>query len=236
MLLGGRMDSLSVTSLLWAFILVLPVILTAALCISCRKKTPTRILQSVDDYVYKSAFTKPPTSFTILRGCNYPPQNVSSSIFVAPREQLLSIPSMTAESRRSSVGMVVQDTDSLPSYENELKAKDDDDDIDDNYSNENYICGYIEVLPDDTDIKTGCVLTVPPNLDSTSASVSSATIADDGYENVEQQRSSLNESLEYVNVPSLNDIGIQTDLDNRSGQESEDDSPDYENVVKNCQG
>ncbi|XP_075422620.1 linker for activation of T-cells family member 1 isoform X3 [Ascaphus truei] len=198
MLLGGRMDSLSVTSLLWAFILVLPVILTAALCISCRKKTPTRILQSVDDYVYNR--------------------------------------SMTAESRRSSVGMVVQDTDSLPSYENELKAKDDDDDIDDNYSNENYICGYIEVLPDDTDIKTGCVLTVPPNLDSTSASVSSATIADDGYENVEQQRSSLNESLEYVNVPSLNDIGIQTDLDNRSGQESEDDSPDYENVVKNCQG
>ncbi|XP_053551129.1 linker for activation of T-cells family member 1 [Bombina bombina] len=233
---SGIMDSLNVTMVLWAFVFILPVIVTTALCISCRKRTPTRIAQSVDEYTYKPTFTSPPSSSFIVLGTH---QSLSSPTIISSQDQFLSIPRSPAqaESRRSSVGIMVKDTDSLPSYENEIKTKDNDDEDDDdgNYSNDNYIGGYITVLPDEVDVAPCSGLTVPLSLDN-SASVSSATIADD-YENVEKSRDSMGESLEYVNMPSMAEAGKQHDAfivvaEYQSGQESEDDTNDYENVEK----
>ncbi|KAM4631683.1 linker for activation of T-cells family member 1 [Discoglossus pictus] len=231
------MDSLIGTAIFWALVFVLPV--TTALCISCRKRTPTRIVQSVDDYVYKPNFTSPPSSFIVMTG--YPHRSMSSPAFINSQTPFLSIPKSPAlpDSRRSSLGVkpVVQDTDSLPSYENEMKNKnDEDDDEDGNYTNDNYNGGYIVVLPDDSETNAVCALTVPLNHDN-SASVSSTTIGDD-YENVEKPRDSMGESLEYVNVPSMQDVvkqssALSSDIDYQS--ESEEDLPDYENVEKKCQ-
>ncbi|KAM3821197.1 linker for activation of T-cells family member 1 [Vipera latastei] len=106
----------------------------------------------------------------------------------------------------------IEDNESVPSYENEEPPCITDDD-------ENYIPGYIEVLPD-----------VPITEQRNKDHASSESIMDQ-YENVpESHRHSLGE---YVNV--LEPTAIILDPSfvpavGTSDRESEDDVPDYENI------
>ncbi|GAB0202405.1 hypothetical protein GRJ2_002706100 [Grus japonensis] len=85
---------------------------------------------------------------------------------------------------------------------------------DDDYSNEPYATGYIEVLPDQA---------APDGTPRGGDSESSAAPGEE-YENVpEGTRSSLGDSLEYINVPPAGSSP-------RDASESEDYGPDYENL------
>ncbi|XP_074874866.1 uncharacterized protein LOC142026015 [Buteo buteo] len=82
---------------------------------------------------------------------------------------------------------------------------------DDDYSNEPYATGYVEVLPDQDG--------TPPRGEGRHEAAPS-----EEYENVpEGARRSLADSLEYINVP-------PTGSTPRDASESEDNGPDYENL------
>ncbi|XP_078508413.1 linker for activation of T-cells family member 1 [Lissotriton helveticus] len=223
------MDSVFI---MWAFVLVLPIIITTALCIHCREGAPTRIPQSVDDYEYKPPGEMSHSSFTVLRSSNYAQQRGPLDPPTDRMDHFLSISSLQhPESRRSSFAKLEVDKDSIPSYENEEPVQPDID-----YSNEDYICGYIEVIPDNPDTS---VSQSTPMESGKSASLSSAFT--DDYQNVpEQQRDSVGDSLEYVNVPEKKESADISDnnYDDTNDQETDDDddTPDYENIEKQKRG
>nr|XP_033799862.1 linker for activation of T-cells family member 1 [Geotrypetes seraphini] len=228
------MDSVS---LMWAFILVLPVILTMALCIGCRERAPTQISQSVDDYDFKPSYmSHSHTSFTVIRNPSTGmPNNFPSSLPVATSEVFLSVPCspQAPESRRSSFTPAEVDNESVPSYENEDQKQPEDED----YINDTYISGYIDVLPDNVETPASDpepAHELEPAGDMHSGRLSSTNTEE--YENVvEQQRDSMGDSLEYVNVPEQHQVEQRSEnlsFDGGSNQDSEDDTPDYENVTK----
>ncbi|XP_053328013.1 linker for activation of T-cells family member 1-like [Spea bombifrons] len=125
-------------------------------------------------------------------------------------------------------------------YSREDKAANDEDDYEDN---ENYNGGYIQVIPNESDVKVGTVATAFSsqeirdsmssvatddnyvNVDDPSkARAASSCANDDNYVNVGDQSESedtrLSECLEYVNVE---------DSGKHSSSDSEDEH-DYENV------
>ncbi|XP_074920771.1 linker for activation of T-cells family member 1 [Chelonoidis abingdonii] len=239
------MEAVSLTGVLWAVVLVLPAVLATALCIGCRDTgspgaewarsplpppltlcpalSPAHGAQAVGDYEYKPPPCVPPNSFMVLTRANsrpFPPGHPHP-------EQFLSIPRspQAPQSRQVSLTRTETDNDSVPSYENEERPRGDDDDND--YNNEIYIPGYVEVLPDSvTEASPTELVTSGPELRD---SVSSVAMGDE-YENMpEAQRESLADSLEYVNMPepgsSLPDAHYGA-----SDRESEDDGPDYENL------
>ncbi|XP_030065353.1 linker for activation of T-cells family member 1 [Microcaecilia unicolor] len=228
------MDSVS---LMWAFILVLPVILTMALCIGCRERAPTRIPQSVDDYDFKPSYmSHPHSSFTVIRNPSTGmPNNFSNSLPVSTPETFLSVPCspLVPESRRSSFTPAEVDNESVPSYENEGQKTPEDED----YINDSYISGYIDVLPDivETPVSDPEPVREPEPAGETHSDRLSSTNTEE-YENVlDQQRDSMGDSLEYVNVPEQHQVGQRSDnlsYDGGSNQDSEEDTPDYENVTK----
>ncbi|XP_074985199.1 linker for activation of T-cells family member 1 isoform X2 [Caretta caretta] len=214
------MEAVSLAGVLWAFVLVLPAVLATALCIGCRDTgSPAHGAQAVGDYEYKPPPCVPPNSFMVLTRANYPSRNQIKQQPVAPAEQFLSIPRSPQAPQSRQVSFTRTETD------NERPHGDDDDDND--YNNELYITGYVEVLPDSiTETSPKEVVTSGPELRD---SVSSVAMGDE-YENMpEAQRESLADSLEYVNMPepgsSIPDAHYGT-----SNRESEDDGPDYENL------
>ncbi|CAM4677905.1 linker for activation of T-cells family member 1 isoform X1 [Lepidochelys kempii] len=223
------MEAVSLAGVLWAFVLVLPAVLATALCIGCRDTgSPAHGAQAVGDYEYKPPPCVPPNSFMVLTRANYPSRNQIKQQPVAPAEQFLSIPRspQAPQSRQVSFTRTETDNDSVPSYENEERPRGDDDD-DNDYNNELYITGYVEVLPDSiTETSPKEVVTSGPELRD---SVSSVAMGDE-YENMpEAQRESLADSLEYVNMPEPGS-SIPDAHYGASNRESEDDGPDYENL------
>ncbi|XP_075774049.1 linker for activation of T-cells family member 1, partial [Pelodiscus sinensis] len=154
--------------------------------------------------------------------CQEPDQTAA----VGPAEQFLSIPRspQMPQSRQVSSCRTETDNESLPSYENQEgpRAGDDDDD----YNNELYATGYVEVLPDSMTEPAAELVTSRTELRDSASSVAPA----DDYENVpEAQRQSLADSLEYINMPESGS-SLPDDHCGSSNRESEDDCPDYENL------
>ncbi|XP_037754786.1 linker for activation of T-cells family member 1 [Chelonia mydas] len=164
----------------------------------------------------------------VLTRANYPSRNQIKQQPLAAAEPFLSIPRspQAPQSRQVSFTRTETDNDSVPSYENEERPRGDEDD-DNDYNNELYITGYVEVLPDSiTETSPKEVVTSRPELRD---SVSSVAMGDE-YENVpEAQRESLADSLEYVNMPEPGS-SIPDAHYGASNRESEDDGPDYENL------
>ncbi|XP_067401859.1 linker for activation of T-cells family member 1 isoform X2 [Emydura macquarii macquarii] len=221
------MEAVSLAGVLWALVLVLPAVLATALCIGCRDaSSPVHGAQAVGDYEYKPPPCVPPNSFMVLTRTNYPSRNQIKQQPVVPAEQFLSIPRspQVPQSRQVSFTRTETDNDSVPSYENEERTRGDEDN---DYNNELYATGYVEVLPDSiTETPPAVLIPSGPELRD---SVSSVTMGEE-YENVpEAQRESLADSLEYVNMPepgaSLPDAHYGA-----SDRESEEDGPDYENL------
>ncbi|XP_029462950.1 uncharacterized protein LOC115094248 isoform X2 [Rhinatrema bivittatum] len=226
------MDSVSI---MWAFILVLPVILIMALCIGCRESAPKRIPQSVDDYDFRSSYmSHPSSSFAVMRHPSTGiPSNFSSSLPVTASDAFLSVPSPLApDSRRSSFTPAEVDNESVPSYENQDQKQTEDDE----YINDTYISGYIDVLPDIVEPPVPCPEPMPePETEEQMQSDRISSTNTEEYENVpEQQRDSLGDSLEYVNVPDQQEARQHLDNFSQEGgsnRDSEEDTPDYENVT-----
>ncbi|XP_065278215.1 linker for activation of T-cells family member 1 [Emys orbicularis] len=244
------MEAVSLAGVLWAFVLVLPAVLATALCIGCRDTgspgaewdgpplppplmlrpalSPAHGAQAVGDYEYKPPPCVPPNSFMVLTRANYPSRNQIKQQPVPPAEQFLSIPRspQAPQSRQVSFTRTETDNDSVPSYENEERPRGDDDD-DNDYNNEIYTPGYVEVLPDSvTETSPTELVTSGPELRDSASSVGMG----DEYENMpEAQRESLADSLEYVNMPEPVS-GLPDAHYGASDRESEDDGPDYENL------
>ncbi|XP_077170103.1 linker for activation of T-cells family member 1 isoform X4 [Paroedura picta] len=108
-----------------------------------------------------------------------------------------------------------EDNESIPSYVNEEQHCATDED-------ENYFPGYIEVLPD------------APVGDKENENGASTGSLGDQYENMPESTASSQHSLgEYVNV--LEPDPIIVDLCAEAGSsdlESEEDTPDYENIIR----
>ncbi|XP_029462951.1 uncharacterized protein LOC115094248 isoform X3 [Rhinatrema bivittatum] len=209
------MDSVSI---MWAFILVLPVILIMALCIGCRESAPKRIPQSVDDYDFRSSYmSHPSSSFAVMRHPSTGiPSNFSSSLPVTASDAFLSVPSspLAPDSRRSSFTPAEVDNESVPSYENQDQKQTEDDE----YINDTYISGYIDVLPDIVEPPVPCPEPMPEP--ETEEQMQSDRISSD--------------SLEYVNVPDQQEARQHLDNFSQEGgsnRDSEEDTPDYENVT-----
>ncbi|KAM3917777.1 linker for activation of T-cells family member 1 [Leptodactylus fuscus] len=248
------MDSFSI---ICSIAIVLPIILIAGLCISCRKKIPVHITET-GYYDDKPPYIPPSSSFMIMKRPQIPSRTISSQSTMCHQDVLLTIPkSPCPESRRSSVGREIKGypdgCDSItPSASAPLlKSKSvEDDDYDDEGGNQNYIndnpcCGYIEVLPDDGATRPMLVVTCDVDNRASLSSVGTdenyvnvadsddakASSTDGNYVNVGDTSDIKAESLEYVNVE---------EAEKRSSsmnQESEDDdSPEYENVEKGHKG
>ncbi|XP_069508276.1 uncharacterized protein [Ambystoma mexicanum] len=215
------MDSLII---MWAFIVLLPIIITTALCIHCRAAAPTRIPQSIDDYEYKPHDMMSPashSSFTVLRPSNYGQQRGDTGLRMDRMDAFLSVSSLPApESWKNSFAKPAVDNDSVPSYEN--------DEADVDYSNKDSIPEYLDVLPDNVDPS---VSQSAHNDDRKSASLSSVVTED--YQNVpEQERDSLGDNLEYENVPEKKEPAHASVNYDDTSESEDDDNPDYENVEK----
>lgn len=223
----GAMEAVWLAGLLWALALVLPAVLVTALCIGCRDaSSPAHGVPAVADYEYKPPPCVPHNSFMVLTRASYPARNQIKQQPVGPAEQFLSIPRspQMPQSRQVSSCRTETDNESLPSYENQEgpRAGDDDDD----YNNELYATGYVEVLPDSMTEPAAELVTSRMELRDSASSVAPA----DDYENVpEAQRQSLADSLEYINMPESGS-SLPDDHCGSSNRESEDDCPDYENL------
>ncbi|XP_074852223.1 linker for activation of T-cells family member 1 [Carettochelys insculpta] len=222
------MEAISLAGVLWAFTLVLPALLVMALCIGCRdNSSPAHGAQAVADYEYKPPPYVTHNSFMVLTRTTYPSRNQIKQQPVGPAEQFLSIPQspQVPQSRQASFSRTETDNDSVPSYENAERPHGDGDE-DNDYNNDLYATGYVEVLPDSvTEMPPTELVTSTPDR----GNASSAAPAED-YENApEAQRQSLADSLEYVNMPEPG-CSLPDDHCGSSNRESEDDGPDYENL------
>ncbi|XP_063791414.1 uncharacterized protein LOC134945829 isoform X2 [Pseudophryne corroboree] len=230
-------------AVLWVVSSVLSAIIMTALCITCRRRIPVHITET-DYYVDKPQYSVPPSSFMIINRPPVLPRSSSSQATMYPQDFLLTIPKspVPTESRRSSMGREVQGGLNSRNTENE----DDDDGIyddeggDPNYSKNSLACGYIVVLPDDSDTNPGPPVEVSPSIVDNRASLSSVATddnyvnvgtssdskvtVDDNYVNVGDSSDSKGGSLEYVNVDDAEKLPINHDSE-------DDDMPDYENVV-----
>ncbi|XP_041435087.1 uncharacterized protein LOC108704206 isoform X2 [Xenopus laevis] len=187
------MDSMSITTGMWAVVLFFPVVITTALCLGCRKRTLTRIPQNVANYESKNYFTHPSTSSFMVLGPNYMQRTLPSPTVVSPPCHSLMVSPVLAESRRSSVGRVTQqDNESAPDYENNPSSSSCN--VDDE---ENHSLGYIQVLPDDNVPSAEQPVIMSYSRDDED-SISSATY--EQYVNEGNQPVSQGDSMEYVNL------------------------------------
>ncbi|XP_069838329.1 linker for activation of T-cells family member 1 isoform X2 [Dendropsophus ebraccatus] len=248
---------MDISTVMYSFVFVLPIILLTALCVSCRKKIPSHITER-GYYDNNPPYTPQSSSFMIINKPQPLPRTVSSPATMCQKECMLTIPrSPITESRRSSVGREIRAysdaCDSIPHSPSApiLKSPEDNDYDDEgedgNYSNDNPACGYIEVLPDEGTVKIVPALVVTCEVDNR-ASLSSvgtdenyvnvvdsddakASSSDGNYVNVGDASDTTGGSLEYVNVEEAESHPSSTN------QESEDDdTPEYENVEKGHKG
>uniref|UniRef100_A0A2D4ND47 Linker for activation of T-cells family member 1 n=1 Tax=Micrurus spixii TaxID=129469 RepID=A0A2D4ND47_9SAUR len=198
------MDIFHTGDFFWMLALAIPILVVLlVLCTDCRDSdldTP-----AIDDYQYKPSTNIHSQTFRVLRRPPSPPWSAIQS-----QPDLQSIGSAYNFCSLTPAFIKIEDNESVPSYENEEPPCPTDDD-------ENYIPGYIVVLPD-----------VPITEQRNKDHASSESIMDQ-YENVpESQRHSLGE---YVNVLEPEPIVLDPCfVVGSSDRESEDDVPDYENV------
>ncbi|XP_061445165.1 linker for activation of T-cells family member 1 isoform X2 [Rhineura floridana] len=198
------MDAFHTGDIFWVLALTVPVLVVLlVLCMDCRDSeldTP-----SVDDYQYKPSTSARTQTFTLLRR---PPSPAWNAIQSQP--ELWRYPPYSLSHHTAASFQVEDDNGSIPSYENQVQPCIPDEDNDDNY-----VPPYIEVLPD-------APLTNQGNEDC----ASTGSIVQ--YENVlESQRHSPGE---YVNVLDPETTILDPCFVGTSDRESEDDTPDYENV------
>nr|DBA07033.1 TPA_inf: linker for activation of T cells [Anser cygnoides] len=190
---------------LWGLALLPPALLLAALCARCRRRHNAQI-----DDECKPPQPVPSSSFVVIApfrcSSHAPPQQRPPAV-----EPHLPLPSpQPPQQRRVSAARPEPDRAPTP------PAPDDD------YSNELYATGYVEVLPDPQEEARGGS---PQGRDSDSAARQG-----EEYENVpDGSRRSLDDSLEYINVPAA---GSSPASRYASDRESEGDGPDYENVAR----
>ncbi|KAE8577649.1 hypothetical protein XENTR_v10023003 [Xenopus tropicalis] len=246
------MDSVNVTAGMWAVVLFLPVVITTALCLGCRKRPLTRIPQNVANYESKNYFTHPSTSSFMVLGPNYMQRTLPSPTVVSPPCHSLIVSPVLAESRRSSMGRVTQDSESAPDYENNPSPSCNCDD------DENHSLGYIQVLPDDNVPNAEQPVTMPYPQDD-QESISSAP--DEQYVNEGNPRDSQGDSVEYVNLvdetckhcgasgqnakeenardsqgESLEYVNLMEEEEEAQQSDNEEEMPDYENIDNSCKG
>nr|XP_028559898.1 linker for activation of T-cells family member 1 [Podarcis muralis]XP_028559899.1 linker for activation of T-cells family member 1 [Podarcis muralis]XP_028559900.1 linker for activation of T-cells family member 1 [Podarcis muralis]XP_028559901.1 linker for activation of T-cells family member 1 [Podarcis muralis]XP_028559902.1 linker for activation of T-cells family member 1 [Podarcis muralis]XP_028559903.1 linker for activation of T-cells family member 1 [Podarcis muralis] len=206
------MDASHTGDIFWVLAFTVPLlVILLVLCIDCRD--PELDTQSVDDYQDKpSSSARSSSTFKLIRPPSPPWPAVSSQ------------PDMWRHSRCPPCSLsypapsykVERDNESIPSYENQGEVQagaTDDEDNDDNY-----VPPYIDVLPD-------APLTGQGNEDG-----ASTDSLGEQYENVlECERNSPGD---YVNVlePEATMVGPCFVGSGTSDRESEDDTPDYENV------
>ncbi|XP_072860636.1 linker for activation of T-cells family member 1 isoform X3 [Pogona vitticeps] len=209
------MDAFQMGELFWILALTVPVLVVLlALCVDCRD--PELDTPPIGDYEEKPPTTVRPQTFRVLRR---PPSPSFSSNHSLP--DLKSLPNQSL-----SFFQAEGDDESVPSYENQEQVCITDDE-------ENYFPGYIVVLPD------------VPIVDQRNEDHASTDSVVDQYENMpESERHSPGD---YVNVlepeatildPCFDVLLLQSDASHlpergSSDQESEEDTPDYENV---CSG
>ncbi|XP_034990797.1 linker for activation of T-cells family member 1 isoform X2 [Zootoca vivipara] len=192
----------------WVLAFTVPLLaILLVLCIDCQD--PELDTPSVDDYQYKPSTSARSKTFNIRRPPSPPWPAVSSQPDVwrcPPCSISYPVPSYKVE----------RDNESIPSYENQGEVQagaTDDEDNDDNY-----VPPYIDVLPD------------APLTDQGNEDGASTDSLGGQYENVlECERNSPGE---YVNVlePEATILGPCFVGSGTSDRESEDDTPDYENV------
>ncbi|XP_044304079.1 uncharacterized protein LOC123032335 [Varanus komodoensis] len=201
-LLAGAMDAFHMGDIFWVLALIPVLIVLLALCTDCRD--PELDTPPVDDYQYKPSTNAHTKTFRVLRRPPSPPWTAIQSQ-PDPRRG----PPYTLTNQSASFIKTEGDNESVPSYENEEQACTMD-------NEENDIDKYIEVLPD-----------VPLTEQRKEDHASSDSIVEQ-YENIpESQRHSLGE---YVNVLEAEATVLDPCFVNISDRESEDDTPDYENV------
>ncbi|KAL8176863.1 UNVERIFIED_CONTAM: hypothetical protein K2H54_039539 [Gekko kuhli] len=205
--LEGGMDTFQTDAnvLIWLLTFTVPtLVVLLVLCIGCRD--PESDMPPIDDYQYKPHSSGQET-FRVLR------RNPSPPWAPPPRQpDLQRCPPRNLP--RPAGSFCNEDNGSIPSYENEGQPCATDDD-------ENYVPGYIEVLPD-----------APVGEQGHGDGASTGSIGDQ-YENMPESPASSRHSLgEYVNVlepdPTILDLCVEGGT---SDLESEDDAPDYENII-----
>ncbi|XP_043942497.1 uncharacterized protein LOC122813988 isoform X2 [Protopterus annectens] len=148
------MDPFTMGGAMWAFVLILPVVIITTLCIGCWKHTANRIPQTVEDGDYQ----KSDNTFAVIRPTAYHPTTIPTTINSAPPRTLgmltvVQRSPLPSDSRRSSYNKPESDNDStsnyvntgsIPSYENSTC-----DPSDNEAENQDPNDGYITVLPDE---------------------------------------------------------------------------------------
>ncbi|XP_060111918.1 linker for activation of T-cells family member 1 [Heteronotia binoei] len=192
--------------LVWLLTFTVPsLVVLLVLCIGCRD--PESDMPPIDDYQYKPHSSGQHETFRVLRRNPSPP--------CAPVQRQPDLQRCPPQNPpRPAVPFGHEDNRSIPSYENEEQPCATDDD-------ENYVPGYIEVLPD------------APVEDQGNRDGASTGSIGDQYENISESPASSRHSLgEYVNVlepdPTILDFCVEG---GNSDLESEDDTPDYENII-----
>ncbi|XP_048373749.1 uncharacterized protein LOC125444985 [Sphaerodactylus townsendi] len=192
------------TFFVWLLAFAIPaLVVLLVLCIGCPDPA------AIDDYQYKPHPSGQLETFRVLR------RNPSPPWAPAPRQpDLQRCPPHNPPRLAASLDKRGKDNESIPSYENEEQPCPTDDD-------ENYVPGYIEVLPD------------LPVRDQGNMEGTSTDSLRDQYENMPESPVSSRQSLgEYVNVlepdPTILDLCV---ADGNSDLESEDETPDYENII-----
>ncbi|XP_066487024.1 linker for activation of T-cells family member 1 isoform X2 [Tiliqua scincoides] len=187
----------------WLLALSVPA-LVVLLVLCIGCRDPEQDTPPIDDYQYKPQTCDRSPTFRVVRRPPSPPWSA-----IQPQPDLRRCPAQILAT--TPILMNEGDNESVPSYENEGDACDDG-------------TGYIEVLPD------------PPPTDQGNGDCASSGSIAEPYENMPETES-LQQSLEslgeYVNVLEPDATVSDMFLTCTSDRESEDDTPDYENV---CSG
>ncbi|XP_028670601.2 uncharacterized protein LOC114661628 isoform X2 [Erpetoichthys calabaricus] len=206
------MDLSGSGAFMWGAALLLPGLLTTALCIFCRRHPRVRIPE-VDDYEPKPSFEG--QGFTILGRHPYP-NSVMNSSQPPQMSPFLTLPSALPQTR-SRISLV--NTEIIAVL-----------DIDDYVNNEAEIPGegYIEVLPDPPQSNT------PDPLSHTPARSSCSSVGEEDYVNLNENNvsgrgdSSSADIGDYVNVKAKVS-GLSHSQQTLERADSEDDEVDYVN-------
>ncbi|XP_064180738.1 uncharacterized protein LOC135249239 isoform X2 [Anguilla rostrata] len=210
------METTVLDSTLVGALLVVPVVLLAGLCLSCRKHSHTSIQQNYGDYDETQPFPTGSGGFRIVRTAgpvlvvSTNPINMSGSS--GHSSHLLSATSpLLLQSRHSSFAPT--EDGSIPSYENQeipqgfCVDKEDDD-----------VTGYIEVLPDPPVSKSVCAS------QQSLPSVQSSGTGEMDYVNVDSAS-----EKSYINVKD-DVIGLFPGVSCESMDSEDNGSSDYVNA------
>ncbi|XP_054849055.1 uncharacterized protein LOC129338675 isoform X3 [Eublepharis macularius] len=199
------MDDFHTGAIFWVWVLAFTVpalVVLLVLCVGCRD--PELDMPQIDDYAYKPSSSGHLETFRVLRRNPSPPRPA-----VQFQPDLQRCPPRNPPRPAALFSKAEEDNESIPSYENEEQPCATDNDK-----------NYIEVLPDAPFMEQG-------DRDG----VSTGSIGDQ-YENMPESAASSRHSLgEYVNVLEPDAAILDICIGGNSDPESEDDIPDYENII-----